>query len=180
MKRNLVDFMSGKPQAYSRFPLDSHAVLPEDRSSEKQGSNCPHGCMHSGMHWLILLLYINLTVLLSFWNTFDTGYRNPGAMVKGCSKKSCCTSKCYLDEHGIHHCVHEHDDSCDCEMMSDKGKSPATSLYRDLVLPKADAANPSFMVSFCFMKSPRIFPDRYLSIRKPPPRLHLAWFESNI
>jgi hypothetical protein len=31
---------------------------------------------------------------------------------EGCEKKTCCTPLCYMDEHGVHHCVHMSDDSC--------------------------------------------------------------------
>jgi hypothetical protein len=36
------------------------------------------------------------------------------AMTRGCVKGTCCTPLCYVDKHGVHHCVHMDDDSCNC------------------------------------------------------------------
>jgi hypothetical protein len=33
-------------------------------------------------------------------------------VTEGCEKKTCCTPLCYVDEHGVHHCVHMSNDSC--------------------------------------------------------------------
>jgi hypothetical protein len=40
--------------------------------------------------------------------------KNAPAVTQGCKKGTCCTALCYVDKHGVHHCVHEHGDSCDC------------------------------------------------------------------
>jgi hypothetical protein len=39
-------------------------------------------------------------------------------MNQGCSRKTCCTALCYLDKHGVHHCVHMHDESCNRGMSN--------------------------------------------------------------
>lgn len=50
----------------------------------------------------------------------------PGAMTVGCSEASCCTSRCYLDEDGVHHCVPAAGKSCGCGLSS--GEIPAGTL----------------------------------------------------
>jgi hypothetical protein len=40
-------------------------------------------------------------------------------VTKGCKKMTCCTPLCYVDKHGIHHCVHMSGDSCACGLSND-------------------------------------------------------------
>jgi hypothetical protein len=40
--------------------------------------------------------------------------RDAPPMTRGCPKKTCCTPLCYVDKHGVHHCVHmPGSDSCE-------------------------------------------------------------------
>jgi hypothetical protein len=125
------------------------------------------------LHWLVLLCYANFSILLPYYRIVDTGYRRPGAMVKGCEKKSCCTSQCYLDQHGVHHCVHEPGDSCNCGMSTGE-VSKAASFHRELILPETGGLNPSLTATTCCVQAPSFLPYPYLSIPKPPPRLFPA------
>lgn len=68
----------------------------------------------------------------------------PGAMTVGCPEASCCTSRCYLDEKGVHHCVPSEGKSCECGLSS--GETPAgTVLTADEVLiPSSEQPVPDF------------------------------------
>jgi hypothetical protein len=43
---------------------------------------------------------------------------NAKAVTQGCKKKTCCMALCYVDRHGIHHCVHRLGESCECGISS--------------------------------------------------------------
>jgi len=42
------------------------------------------------------------------------------AVTEGCETKTCCTALCYVDENGVHHCVHKHSDACERGSSSDE------------------------------------------------------------
>ena len=42
------------------------------------------------------------------------------AVTEGCETKTCCTPLCYLDKHGVHHCVHMNGDSCECGLSTNE------------------------------------------------------------
>jgi hypothetical protein len=62
-------------------------------------------------------------------------HARPGAMTLGCEKGTCCTSRCYLDEQGVHHCVPADGDSCECGLTSAKVTPGATSMQDEALVP---------------------------------------------
>ena len=75
----------------------------------------------------------------------------PGAMTVGCSEASCCTSRCYLDEHGVHHCVPANGRSCDCGLSSGDtpGGTPAMGDEALIAAPERPRRDSSFALFDC-------------------------------
>jgi hypothetical protein len=74
---------------------------------------------------LILASFFFRSLTLPIWmspSLFGPGRHlpDPDAMTIGCEEGTCCTSKCYLDENGVHHCVHRDGESCECGMSPAK------------------------------------------------------------
>jgi hypothetical protein len=70
---------------------------------------------------------------------------NAAAVTEGCDTKTCCTALCYVDEHGVHHCVHKHSDACTGRASADEsGVNPvlvttlATAPETEYLLPSLD------------------------------------------
>jgi len=59
----------------------------------------------------------------------------PGAMTIGCAEASCCTSRCYLDENGAHHCVHDEGHSCTCGLSAGNNSTPQLPISETATLP---------------------------------------------
>jgi hypothetical protein len=91
-------------------------------------------------------------------------------MTVGCAKGTCCTDKCYLDENGLHHCVHEENQSCDCGLSSNAKASDSVLVIQaaTLVVPgEVVPASSSVMRSEEF---PGVLHEPASSIPTPPPR----------
>ena len=75
----------------------------------------------------------------------------PGAMTVGCAEASCCTSRCYLDEHGVHHCVPANGRSCDCGLSSGDtpGGTPAMGDEALIAAPERPMRDSSFALFDC-------------------------------
>ncbi len=124
------------------------------------------------LHWIILLCFAGFSIGQPYYLAADTGARIPGAMTKGCLKGSCCTSKCYLDKNGVHHCVHKSGDSCDCGLSSGgEGELHETSFQNDIAIRGVDSVSARFALNSNSVEPPDFLPDPYLSIQTPPPRV---------
>jgi hypothetical protein len=66
----------------------------------------------------------------------------PGAMTIGCPEASCCTSRCYLDEQGVHHCVPASGKSCGCGLSSGETSAGATLMADDAIIPLPERPMP--------------------------------------
>jgi hypothetical protein len=67
---------------------------------------------------------------------------NEKPVTEGCERKTCCTALCYVDKHGVHHCVHRTDDSDQCGRSTNELKSNPEQPLPIAVLPKADCLIP--------------------------------------
>ena len=92
------------------------------------------------------------------------------AMTHGCSKGSCCTALCYLDKHGVHHCVHAPGDSCECGLStSDCGANPIF-LSAIITLPNIDNLLPIPAPAGWVRQSLGLFAGRNPETPSPPPK----------
>lgn len=119
---------------------------------------------------LALVLYGCVSLLLPVQLTrAQRGSINPGAMTIGCKKASCCTSRCYLDENGVHHCVRGGCESCECG-LSPGDKSAVPSWTLDLAtLESPDSLIPDLPSSLRTSDLPELISEIFLSVPVPPP-----------
>lgn len=94
----------------------------------------------------------------------------PGAMTTGCAEASCCTSRCYLDEEGAHHCVPADGRSCDCGLSS--GKTPAGAILMEdmAIIPALGRPVPESPAALLAREFPPAPESSDLSPVTPPPR----------
>jgi len=119
---------------------------------------------------LCVLGWAALPVSLAAWGRQAP---NPArnAMTVGCAEASCCTSRCYLDENGVHHCVPKEGESCECGLSS-RPKVSAFAFSQDLQIP------PESSEDFCctlplagFLRPAKAMLNcEDLSVPTPPPR----------
>lgn len=101
---------------------------------------------------------------------------DPAAMTVGCEDGACCTSRCYLDEHGAHHCVPREGASCDCGLSSGNEAEGAVPVLEIAVLPAGNnfARQPS--VHSMIRPFPVPVGAADLAVPNPPPRSALRPF----
>ena len=92
--------------------------LARVRGRQKQGGPAP---FHA---WLLSLILIIQPCTLPIPLAFLLINPEAKAMTKGCDEKTCCTALCYVDKHGVHHCVHKHHDSCGCDSLKNADLGP--------------------------------------------------------
>jgi hypothetical protein len=154
-----------------RLRSEGYAISCDGRTPCNLRGTLPKRRRLAVLHWAVLICFAGFAVGMPYYRAADTGARRPGAMTKGCLKGSCCTSKCFLDKSGVHHCVHESGDSCDCDLSSDDaGALQDHSFQRDLAMPEIDGISSCFTLNCNSVGPPDILPDPFLSVQKPPPR----------
>lgn len=92
------------------------------------------------------------------------------AMTHGCKKESCCTSLCYLDNRGAHHCVPMHGESCECGMSSNELNSDLTLNWTAAILPENEPLFPPRTLEAWVAPPPERFADCDPATPSPPPR----------
>jgi hypothetical protein len=68
-------------------------------------------------------------------------------VTEGCEKETCCTPLCFVDEQGIHHCVHMPDETCACGQASDHSHANPVFLSAVLTLPQAESLLPDLLAT---------------------------------
>ena len=92
------------------------------------------------------------------------------AMTEGCEKVTCCTALCYLDKHGIHHCVHLPGDSCGCGMSADECQVNPVLLSALVTLPAIEDWLPAFIPAGWIHSALHYFSSRMPDTPSPPPK----------
>ncbi|NLV31237.1 MAG: hypothetical protein GXY47_08780 [Acidobacteria bacterium] len=64
------------------------------------------------------------------------------AVTDGCDTGSCCTALCYVDGHGVHHCVHKHGAGCGHGAEPEPSDSVSVLLMTLAVCPEAQPPLP--------------------------------------
>jgi len=95
---------------------------------------------------------------------------NAKPMTEGCKKKTCCTALCYVDKHGVHHCVHMNGDSCECGLSSNEpDASPALPLTVG-TLPMSERQVPRLLPNGWVSQTPSLLSTFDPATPSPPPK----------
>ena len=95
---------------------------------------------------------------------------NAAAVTQGCETKTCCTALCYVDEHGVHHCVHKHRDSCTGRISADESDANPVLVTTLATEPETEYLLPSIdPIGWVFHKS-EIETTHYPTKPSPPPK----------
>ncbi len=122
----------------------------------------------SAIVWLVeALLLLNLCVFPKNMSA-PAARVDSSAVTTGCEKATCCTSRCYVDEHGVHHCVPKPGESCECGMSANDTGSALPSTVA--IPPRADSFLPLFPASGWLFESVTLFVNYEQSSPTPPPR----------
>jgi hypothetical protein len=98
----------------------------------------------------------------------------PDAMTVGCGEATCCSSRCYLDKDGVHHCVPRKNASCSCGLSSQERESGTLPLLEAGPLPSLERlqhVDTSPVAMICSHPTPLHYAD--LAVPTPPPRMSL-------
>ena len=116
-----------------------------------------------------LLLFAQASALPMHLGFFIVG-PDAHAMTEGCEKGTCCTALCYLDKHGIHHCVHEHGDSCGCDISANDFNANSIFLSAVVTLPQLGSLIPDLTPSGRILQTPGSIESRDITTSTPPPK----------
>jgi hypothetical protein len=92
------------------------------------------------------------------------------AMTHGCDQGTCCTPLCFLDKHGIHHCVHMAGDSCDCAISTDDCTTNPVFLSAIVTAPNTGNLFPGLVPVRWIPRSQALFEGRTPATPTPPPK----------
>ncbi len=91
-------------------------------------------------------------------------------MTHGCEKGSCCTPFCYLDKHGVHHCVHSPGDSCECGISTGDFDTNPVFLSAIIIFPFLDNLLPTVVATLWRAPAHLLFAGREPATPTPPPK----------
>lgn len=92
------------------------------------------------------------------------------AMTVGCLEASCCTSRCFLDDSGVHHCVPNNDSPCDCGLSSEDAPSPSVLAIEAATLPAPQNLGVDFTALGTLDANETSVPHVDISVPSPPPK----------
>jgi hypothetical protein len=92
------------------------------------------------------------------------------AVTEGCDTKTCCTALCYVDEHGVHHCVHKHNDSCTGRTSDDESDVNPVLITTLATAPETEYYFPSLDPIGWFFQNAEFETTRYPTKPSPPPK----------
>jgi hypothetical protein len=97
------------------------------------------------LSWVLSLILVFQTCALPIPLAFLLISADAETTTEGCATKTCCTALCYVDKNGVHHCVHKHEDSCECDVsIHDRTVNPI--LYSTIgTLPIIDQLLPDLI-----------------------------------
>jgi hypothetical protein len=152
----------------------SRQTCPGSSDTIRKRSAVPARCMRSVLRafslWVILALLAAqacaLPINLGF--AFLRGDEDP--VTEGCERKTCCTAFCYLDKNGVHHCVHETNDSSQCGVSTNELKNNPILPLPNVVLPKAEALIPDLLAIEWIPQTPVPVETCDIIIPSPPPK----------
>lgn len=141
------------------------------------GSGIMRVTMRQKNGWLLafpaLALSLNLVIQTSSLTiplAFLFSDPDAKAMTKGCDRKTCCTSLCYVDKNGAHHCVHKHEDSCGCKTSFKKTHLEPILHAAVATLPEVTPLLPVFLPSGWISQLPDLTVGCNPATPSPPPK----------
>ena len=126
--------------------------------------------------FVLLLLYtLSVTasppVLIARGHWFLQSSKPARAMTTGCEKGTCCTEFCYLDEHGVHHCVPRKGESCSCGFSSSERAEGAEAPLEIGILPAIQNCLPPFPHTEGMRRLPLTLSSFVPPVPTPPPEI---------
>jgi hypothetical protein len=95
---------------------------------------------------------------------------NAAAVTEGCETKTCCTALCYVDKHGVHHCVHKHRDSCAHRMSTDESGVNPVLVTTLVTAPETEHLLPVLDPIGWILHKSELETTRYPTKPSPPPK----------
>ncbi len=95
---------------------------------------------------------------------------NAAVVTEGCDTKTCCTALCYVDEHGVHHCVHKHSDACTGRASADESGVNPVLVTTLATAPETEYRLPSLNPIGWISHKPELETTRYPTKPSPPPK----------
>lgn len=133
-------------------------------------SVCRSASLHSAISWLATALLLLHACMLPVQANFSLARAGAGAMTKGCKKATCCTSRCYVDQQGVHHCVPKPGESCECGMSASDPETAPELASSSATLTNTDSPQPMRVSSRYVIDFQSLFQDHDGSPSTPPPR----------
>jgi hypothetical protein len=147
-----------------------HSCLSQPRPGKRHLRNRHCRWWTPFLPWLLSLIVVVQTCALPIPLAFLLISADAKPMTKGCETKTCCTALCYLDGHGVHHCVHMHTESCERGLSThDQDVNPI--LYWTVgTLPKNEALFPVFCPAGWISQVPAFAETHIPPTPSPPPQ----------
>ena len=94
------------------------------------------------------------------------------AFTEGCETETCCTALCYVDADGVHHCVHKHGESCDCEFSAESNDADMdwTLNSTPVTPPETEQFCPILVPEGRISQTPRLAASFEPPTPSPPPK----------
>lgn len=127
--------------------------------------------VHRGACAVTLVCFAFAYLLFPVYLAPRSGNVDPHAVTAGCATASCCTSRCYLDSNGVHHCVPTDDDSCECGLSAKDEAADSIPLLEMAAFPSADSFQPQDAETGEIVLSAAGAASRDVATPAPPPRV---------
>ncbi len=126
--------------------------------------------LHAAVSWLVTALLLLHSCALPIHMNYSIARAGAGAVTKGCKKGTCCTSRCYVDPQGVHHCVPKPGESCECGMSASDPETAPELASSSATLTDADSLQPMRVSSRYVIEFQSLFQDHDEFPSTPPPR----------
>ena len=125
---------------------------------------------HSFVSFILSLILLVQTCALPIPVAFLFVSADAAAVTEGCETKTCCTALCYVDEHGVHHCVHKHSEPCARGTSTDEPEVNPVLLTTLATAPDIVNLVPPLDPTGWTFQKPDFKSDRYPARLTPPPK----------
>ena len=149
-----------------RFCLSVHTSKPRSAGYSRLQCPLPSPLLSSLLSLALLVQTCALPIPVAFLLISS----DAAAVTERCNTKTCCTPLCYVDEHGNHHCVHKHTDSCGHGKSSDESDSSPVLIMTLALAPETEHVLPSLQPIDLIIHKPILQATRYPSMPTPPPK----------
>jgi hypothetical protein len=127
--------------------------------------------VHRGVRVFTVVCYAFAYLLFPVYLAPRSGDLDPRAMHAGCATASCCKSRCYLDSNGVHHCVPEDGDSCECGLSARDEAADSIPLIEIAAFAAVASFQPQDAETGEIVLSAADVAGREVATPAPPPRV---------